>query len=63
MAQAAIGARQAAESAEVIAGIARVLHDSAERHRQVLAVLRAITGTTTLPDAKRLARSYLRSVA
>ena len=46
-----------------LAGIARVLRDSAQRHQHVLSVMRAIGGTTTLADAKRLVRDYLRSVA
>lgn len=54
---------QQRQSAHSLAGIARVLRDSAERHRDVVRVLAAIAGTTRLGDAHRLARDYLRSVA
>lgn len=63
MAAAAVAAQQTSEYHESMAMISRVLHDSAERHRDVVRVIAAIAGTTRLSDAHRLARDYLRSVA
>ncbi len=63
MARAAIEAQRLLDQHEARAGVARVLRDSAERHRDVVAVLRAIAGTTRLSDAHRLARRYLESIA